>query len=490
MPASKPAAGDAVRLPNTTGGQDAAVALATQIGLMVFGLLVQGMLAWMLLPEGRGSYAVCLVFASLFVLLFTPGAEQGAQYFLAARQLSVSQAVSSALAIALAGGGAAIALAIPLIGSGIPFFQKAAAAEFRLAAMLVPLIAFSAAIEHLLLAVRRFARVGIFVLLRAAGQGLAIVLLVWVLGLGIFGALLSFAAAQLVMAALCVRDLRRHCGLSLGIPTRAALARILGYGLKFHVARVGQGIELHLGILVLGLIGRPADIGLFAAASALMAGLTHFSSAVGNALLPRIADNEQPLLVARCVRVVGAVTAVALAALLALSTPVVRLVFSDAFLPAVPLLWILGPGILAAACMGIFMTHFRGIDRPEICSWAVGVGLLGNLGVLLVLYPLLGVRGAAWAMTVGMTFRLLLLAVSFRRTTRMGWRSVWMPQRSDALFFEKAARSLLGSKRPKSRRGGDAGALPAPLPPGGSTGVERRLRPGSGAPPNGGRGSS
>ena len=69
---------DAPRGPERTGGQDVAIAFAARLGLAVFTLLIQGILAWLLLPEGRGSYAVCVVFGTVLGLLFTPGVEQGA----------------------------------------------------------------------------------------------------------------------------------------------------------------------------------------------------------------------------------------------------------------------------------------------------------------------------------------------------------------------------------------------------------------------------
>ena len=42
----------------------------------------------------------------------------------------------------------------------------------------------------------------------------------------------------------------------------------------------------------------------------------------------------------------------------------VRILFSDAFLPAVPLLWIMAPGVLAYACAGILGTYFKGYRLP------------------------------------------------------------------------------------------------------------------------------
>ena len=41
-----------------SGGRDVAVVFASRVGLLLLNLLVHGMLAHFLLPEGRGSYAV------------------------------------------------------------------------------------------------------------------------------------------------------------------------------------------------------------------------------------------------------------------------------------------------------------------------------------------------------------------------------------------------------------------------------------------------
>ena len=443
---SKPGMRGAPREPDTTGGQDVAIAFATRIGLAVFTLLIQGMLAWLLLPEGRGGYAVCVVFGTVLGLLFTPGAEQGAQYFLMTRRASVSQAVSAALAICLAGTGLAVALALPLIHGDIAFFHKAETRSFHLALVLVPLTAFSTAVEHQLVGLRRFGRLAVFSLLRVAVNVLAILFLVWDRGLGIDGAILAFAAGHLAMIAVCLRDLRRYCGLALEMPWRSSLARVLGYGLRYHTARVGDGIEPHIGIFILGLIASAADIGLFAAASALMLGFLLISNAVGNALLPRIAGGEHSQLVALSLRLVCGATAVAILAVLAIATPLVRLLFSEAFLPAVPLLWIIAPGILAYAVTGILMTHFKGVNRSDVCSWAICLGLCVNVGVLPLLYPALGVEAAAWAVTAGMLCRCVLLAVVFKRTTGMTWLRIWLPRRGDADFVRIAARSVIRMK--------------------------------------------
>ena len=127
----------------TTGGQDAALVFATGVGTVVFGLAIQSLLAYTLLPEGRGSFALCVVFAGVLGVLFTPRAREGAQYFVMTKQATVSEGVGAALASCLVGGALAITLAIPFVHSDIAFFHKAETRSFYLALALVPVMASS-----------------------------------------------------------------------------------------------------------------------------------------------------------------------------------------------------------------------------------------------------------------------------------------------------------------------------------------------------------
>ncbi len=444
-----PVAADVTGVPHTSGGQDVLVMFAMLSGMAAAALLIQALLAHMLLPEGRGAYAVCLVFGTLLGVVFTPGAAQGAQYFVAARRMSVSQGVSSSFIICLVGGGLAAALLLPLIYGmygDLGFFQKADSQTFLLALTLVPLTAISISLDHQLVAHRRFRRLAIFSLLRIAANASAIAILVWGVGLGVNGAIIAFVVSHCVMIAVCLLDLQRHCGLVPTLPTRSNFTRILGYGLKYHIARIGGIVEAQVGVVVLGQISSQAEIGLFSAASTLMLGFLLISNAVGNALFPRVAGDGRSELVARCVRLVFAATAVCLVGVLVLSVPLVRLLLSEPFLPAVPLLWILAPGILAYACSGIFITHFKGANLPHICSWAVLLGLCVNLCVLVAFYPALGVEAAAYAMTAGLMCACLFLSIAFHRTTSMSWLSIWLPRRSDAGFLWAAGKSVLKRK--------------------------------------------
>ena len=431
--------------PRTTGGQDAAIVFATGVGTVLFGLAIQSLLAYTLLPEGRGSFALCVVFASVLGVLFTPGAREGAQYFVMTKQATVSEGVGGALAICLVGGALAITLAVPFVHSDIAFFHKAETRSFYLALALVPVMAFLRAMECQLTALRRFGYLAVFTLVHVAVNILVLLVLVRVGRLGVDSAVAAVVGAHGCTVVLCAWYLRHHHGLVLTNPFRAVSARIVGYGLRFHPAGIGSALEMSAGVLILGLFASQAEIGLFATASALMFRLRMISDAVGNALLPRIAGSGRPELTTLCLRVVSCGTVAAILAMLAISTPLVRILFSEAFLSAVPLLWIIAPGVLAYACAGILGTYFKGIDSPGIYSWAVSLGLAANLIAIPVLYPVVGVSAAAWGLTLGMICRLILLAAVFARATRMRWLSIWLPRPGDAVSFWRAFRAALGS---------------------------------------------
>ena len=435
-----------------TGGQELVVVLATRAGLVIFGLAIQSLLAYALLPEGRGAYAVCVMFGSLLAVLFIPGAERGTQYFVMAKKISVSQGISFATTICLVGSFLGISLSMPLIHSDISFFQKAEIRSFYLSLTLVPLSAFSSVMQFQLAGLRRFGKLFFFLLLQSLTNLIGIFSLVSTLGLGVDGAILSLAASHLVLIITCLWDLKRNCRLVFEIPRHFDLRPILNYGLRYHPARIAVVLDPRIGGLLLGMFANRAEISFFIVGYALMSQALTIPDSVSKVLLPRVASDERgrPELVAFCNRVSGWVAGAGILAFLAISNTFVPIVFSEAFLPVVPLIWIMAPGILASAGTGVFLEYFRGVNRPEICSWAMWIGMCGNVFCFFILYPELGVKGAALAMTVGRIIRSAYLSIMFHRMARLGLISTWMPQRGDVAHLLASGQSII-KRLPRKR---------------------------------------
>ena len=196
--------------------------------------------------------------------------------------------------------------------------------------------------------------------------------------------------------------------------------------------------------MVLAFFVGQGEIGIFAAASSLVTRILLVPNAVEKALLPRVSadDSGRPELVAQVARLSGAIAGVALGVLIALSEPLVRLVLSPRFLPALPLIWIIAPGTLIRASSKALVSYFMGTDRPSICSWSVGAGTLVNVLVLAVLLPPMGLMGAAIAMTAGYLTSGLILVFAFRSASGLSLRDAWAPRASDLTLLLGAARTV------------------------------------------------
>ena len=438
--------------PAAGGRREISVLLATRGMVLVLGVLTQSLLAYALLPEGRGAYAICVLFGDVAGVLVTLGSGRGAQYFVMTGRLSVSQGVSVACTFCLIGSALAAVAAIPLIHSDLDFFRNADASSFHTAILLIPVCALSFAAVLQLEGLRRFGRLALFSFLRSALGAVAIAVFVWVLDLGVDGAILALALAHLAMVAACAADLRRHCGLVPELPTREGLRAVLRYGLKEYPARIGQAVDFRVGSLLLGMVAGRADVGLFTAGIALITRLLLIPTAVSTYLLPRVAaeGGGNPRLAAFCARVTWWAVGGLLLAWIAVSTPLVPLLLSEAFSPVVRLTWIMSVGVLAYAGTEIFVAYFRGIDRPQIFSCAMWIGLAANVALFFALYPAWGLlHGAAWAFTGALLCRSFILWAMFHRITRLPMSATLLLRPADVAYVWA---SILGARGAGRRR--------------------------------------
>ena len=442
-----------MRIASTISGvRDVAVSLATRVGLLGSGVLIQSLLAYALLPSGRGSFAVCILFSSLLGVLLTPGADAGAQHFVMSGELTLSRAVSASFLICAAGSLVAACVGIPLIGSSLSFFQKADQDAFYVALILVPLNTLAAVLQSQLAGFKEYGRIAVYSFIRVATNALALVFFVYVLKLGVHGALAAVGVASLAMVICSTRYLVVMWGLRYEPISSEAFRKLIRYGIRFYVARIGWGVDVRIGTLLLGVLASKADVGLFAVGSGLMMQFVIVSNSVFTVLLPMATASTKgrPELVSFCSRCSAWATGMTLGLFLALSEPVVHVLLSSAFLPVIPLVSVIAPGVLMFAGANMLTAYFRGINRPGICSGAVALGLAANGVSVLILYPAAGVVGAAYGMTIGFAVRSFVLCVAYRRVSGVGLAANWIPQRGDFERLTALARQITG--RPLSRR--------------------------------------
>jgi O-antigen/teichoic acid export membrane protein len=429
------------------GARDTAIALSARLGVLALSVGIQSTLAWMLGPGGRGSYAVCLLFATLLSTAFTLGMDRAGQYFAASGRMDVSESVRATIASMIIGSLAAIAVGRLLMLSDLSFFAKADRSSFYVALAIIPVAALQNSLVMLLVGMRRIGWMAVVSLTSVAVQLAAALVLVLGLRLGVNGALLSVIVAGAAAIAVALRLLARAGWASRGPVSWAAIKALAAYGVRYYVAKLSNLVHFRVGTLILAFFAGAPEIGLFAAASQLVSKVTLISKAVETALYARVASDEggRPLLVAQTVRVTVLAAGLLLVLITALSRPIVTVVLSPRFLSSLPLIWIIAPGILVRSASNVLMAYFMGTNRPAVCSWSIGLGVLVNVVGIVALLPPLGLSGAAWAMTAGYAMSGLVLVASFRRVTGTRLADLWKPRRGDLVAVAEAIRGVRGA---------------------------------------------
>ncbi len=432
-----------------SGARDTAITFFTRLSVMAASLGIQSALAWFLGPAGRGSYAVCILFAMILGVVFTFSVERAGQYFVASGRASVGDGVVATLFTVLVGSLVGVAVGSALIGSGAEFFAKASTTSFRFALILVPLNVMSDSLLLLLMGIKRFGWMSRMAITRVLVHLGATLVLVCGLGLGVPGALAALMLGNLVAIITGVSLLRREFDLSVSRLNLKHCSAMLSYGARYWVANLSNQVHFRIGTIVLAWFVSSVEIGFFAAASGLVTRVLTVPDAIEGALLPRVASDSQgrPELVARVARLSFFVCGVLLVIVVVISRPLIIVLFSRSFLPAVPLIGIIALGVFLRSGSKVLMPYFMGVDRPAVCSWAVGLATAVNLGVLLVLLPVMGLPGAAWAMTTGYVVSTLVLAIAFRRASGMGFGETWLPRREDASFLLDIVRGATRGSR-------------------------------------------
>jgi len=430
--------------PRRSGVQDAAAALSSRVASFAISLGIQASLAWFLGPADRGSYAVCLLFANLLGLGFRFATDLAGRYAVASGRMSKPEAVWSTASALLVASGLAVLAGRLLMETDLPIFAKASRSSFLVALAVIPFAVLGQGCVSLLVGLGRISWMAVMMVAAFLAQLLAVLVLVRGFDMGVEGALAAAMAAgstRIVFTVIALRQERAFARVRLRL---AHYRLLLSYGLRAYVHRVGNTINVRVGTMVLAFFATPAEIGIFAAASGLMTQLLLLPNSVSNTLFSRVASDEngKPEVVSQAARITGMVAGAGLVLLCALARPIVALLLSPRFLAAVPLIWIMAPGVFLRATSKILVPFFMGTNRPGVCSWAVGPGIVVNVAALLLLLPAIGLAGAAWAMTLGFLASSIVFVAAFRRVTGMSLSEAWSPRAGDVARIAEAIADL------------------------------------------------
>jgi O-antigen/teichoic acid export membrane protein len=408
------------------------------------GLATQSSLAWFLGPSDRGSYAVCLIFATFLNVFCLIGCDIASVYFVSSKRFSLSEGVVYAFIYGGLGSLLGVIVGYVLLQFPLSYWEKASISSFYLALGLIPMMVFSYILLQLVTAVHRFGWAAFFSVLQSLFILLFTLLFLWWFHLGVKGALWGLICGYVLVILTVLVFFRKHYGLNWVRHRRDRLKEMFNYGLRYYLGKISNLMNLEIGTMILAFFAPREQVGMFSIASQITSHTMIIPTSLITILIPKVASDTtgRKDLIAQCSRLTFQLMVIAMVVLAIFARPIMTLLFSPEFAPAVILVQIMTIGVVIRSTGKVLVPYMLGTNRPGISSMSVACGAVVNVVVLLVLSPIWGLPGAAVAMVAGFAASTLILLIYFVRMSKIRMVELFVFKPSDWILIYTHLRKI------------------------------------------------
>jgi O-antigen/teichoic acid export membrane protein len=242
-------------------------------------------------------------------------------------------------------------------------------------------------------------------------------------------------------------------GIAVGlVPARRALAPIRArmtvfrsmfhYSLRLHAASAADLVHFRQDLLLLGWLAGTSAVGVYSVALSLAEIASRLPSAIGTAIqaqASRVSEESALDFSARALRLTAVVSVATTGALSLVAAFAVPLIFGPSFVPAVGVVYLMVPRMLANALVWP-VTSYQ--SARGVVYWKIGVlTALANAALNVVLIPALDYHGAAIAASASNLLLVAMLMSRLCRDTRRRPAFFLVPTRDDFRIAREALRS-------------------------------------------------
>jgi O-antigen/teichoic acid export membrane protein len=384
---------------------------------MAAGLVTTVIVARVLGAEGRGLFSVATVVSALGLQATNLGLHASNTYAAARAPALVPALLGNSIVAAVVLGGAAAAGAAALFLVW-PSLAPVHGTLLFLALAAIPLGLLYLLLQGLLLGV---AAIGSYNRIEIATRLLGLILVVGVILLGRVNVVALFAPAVAATAGGGVLAYRRLMSRTSGSLTisRDVFRENLRYGLKAYLSAFFSFLVLRGDLFIVKHLTGAVSAGYYSITVTLAEIIMAVPVVIGALLFPRLARAEAggrwPL-ARRALRVVALAMTVVTVVAFAAAAPVVQLLFGPEFLPAVPALRWLLPGVFLLSLNTILMNFFAAEGMPRFTVLSPGIAAAANIALNLWAIPAFGIVGAAAASSLTYAGMLGASLIYVRRT--------------------------------------------------------------------------
>lgn len=400
--------------------KDTLTTFSTQIIGVILGLAAAIIIARVLGPSGKGAYTLIILVPTLLATFGTLGIGVANLYFVGKKKYKLADITSNSVVLASGLGILFAAAFLAYFYHFHPSFLKGADPLCVLIATLVlPFSLLTAYFIHILLGEQKINKYNLIHLVQISSF-LVFLLFFLFIERSVLSAIMAWVFATLVTTITAILLVRRltPIGLSFHFPLFKDSVKFGGQG---YLGNVLSFLNYRVDMFMVNFFMGVTFVGYYSVAVGLAEALWYFPGAVGTMMLartPRLNSEEANESTPRICRNTIFLTLLAAVLLFAFGKTIINLFFGASFLPALKPMWILLPGIVALSINKVLCNELIGRGKPIIGTIAAVVSLVINIPLNLLLIPMWGISGAAFASTVSYSVCTVVPLIAFMRISQ------------------------------------------------------------------------
>jgi O-antigen/teichoic acid export membrane protein len=230
------------------------------------------------------------------------------------------------------------------------------------------------------------------------------------------------------------------------LPGRRFVEDAFAFGWRSHLGAVVQFLQHRADVVLIMYFLPLHDLGIYSLAIGLVELLWYVPQSVSQVLLPHIASSTEAdadTITSAFCRASISVAAILSLLLAAVSTAVVPWLL-PAFNEAVPVIWILLPGAIAASVFKVLASDLNGRGQPLKTLFPAFAALVFSAIGCWMTIPRFGIRGAAVVTSLSYLLNATIYVAMYARTSTLTVRSLVLLGSADLAWYR---RLLSGEKR-------------------------------------------
>lgn len=425
------------------------------VGAVLGTLLAQVIIARAFGTEGRGIFANAFALVGLLTVSIGTGHELANTYFIGSGKQRVSEAAGSSF-LGLLLSMAILSVTTFLIVCFRPSFVEISSNRLIIIAVLgVPVT---------------WASMYLFSLLRGMGRAdlayayYAVTNLTWPAAIACLYFVFSYKQLEAVFAARLIAMVvssiyaywfivKLNGFLKFSFSWKS-FKESMFYGIRQILSKIANPMRVRLEMLIIPMLYVTGSaLGLYAQGVALLDRILILPIVVGYVLMGRAAKEPEKSVgttLSLC-RLSFGITLIMGLGIMLLAKPLISILFGTEFVPAVPLMWIIFPGIVLRSIPRVLQNYFQGIGQPGRVSAVFAASSITMLvaDILLIKFAGIGIKGAAVGVLLAALVESGAFAYMFKRKAKVGLTELYLIRAGDLVVVKNGLVRLI-SRNAKS----------------------------------------